>query len=64
MNIVSILECVTLMDFGVCVVEGVRFDMEGYQVFVCVAWFLLPALCIDFVRIWFLTWFEAKATED
>lgn len=33
----SILECVTLMDFGVCVVEGVCYDIEGFQVFVCVA---------------------------
>lgn len=37
MNIVSILECVTLMDFDICVVEGVHYDMESYQVFACVA---------------------------
>lgn len=33
----SILELVTLMDFGVCVVEGVCYDLESYQVFACVA---------------------------
>lgn len=33
----SILECMGLMDFSVCVVEGVCYDMEIYQVFACVA---------------------------
>ena len=33
----SILECMGLMDFSVCGVEGVCYDMDIYQVFACAA---------------------------
>lgn len=36
MYILSVLECMGLMDFSVCVVEGICYDMEIYPIFACV----------------------------
>lgn len=52
----SILECMGLMDFSVCVVEGVCYDMEIYQVFPCVALMQSGSCTVHwFCEILFLT---------